>query len=101
MTILLSHGGWGMPTVPIDVALEQCARLGFDGYTMAVKPGWTTDAAGLDAAERRRILALFDRLGLTLAGISGQTSVLVENPATLAHNLDLIHCYIDLTADLQ
>jgi hypothetical protein len=64
MSILLSHGGWGMPTVPIDVAIEHCARLGFDGYTMAVKSGWTTDAAGLDAAERKRILALFDQYGL-------------------------------------
>src|SRR5437764_14278515 len=101
MSILLSHGGWGMPTVPIDVAVEHCARLGFDGYTMAVKPGWTTDAAGLDAAERKRILALLDRHGLTLAGISGQTPVLEEDPATVAHDLDLLHGYIALTADLQ
>src|SRR5215213_8092442 len=78
MAILLSHGGWGMPTVPIDVAVEHCARLGFDGYTIAVKSGWTTDAANLDAAERKRILGLFDQHGLTLAGISGQTSLLPD-----------------------
>jgi sugar phosphate isomerase/epimerase len=68
---------------------------------MGVKPGWTTDAAGLDAAERRRILALFDQYGLELCGISGQTSILEADPETLAHNLELIHGYIDLTADLQ
>jgi len=75
--------------------------LGFDGYTMAVKSGRTTDAAGLDAAERRRILALFDRYNLTLAGISGQTSLLPDADEELAQNLALIHGYIDLTADLQ
>jgi sugar phosphate isomerase/epimerase len=101
MGILLSHGGWGMPTVPIDVAVEHCARLGFDGYTMAVKPGWTTDAATLDAPERKRILALFDRHGLELAGISGQTSLLPDDPEQVAKNLKLVHGYIDLTADLQ
>jgi L-ribulose-5-phosphate 3-epimerase len=101
MAILLSHGGWGMPTVPIDVAVEHCARLGFDGYTMAVKPGWTTDAATLDAAERRRILALFDRYGLELAGISGQTSLLPDDPDQVKTNLALVHGYIDLTAQLQ
>ena len=101
MSILLSHGGWGMPTVPIDIAVEHCARLGFDGYTMAVKPGWTTDAANLDVAERKRILALFDRYGLELAGISGQTSLLPETAEELAENLRLNHAYIDLTADLQ
>lgn len=101
MAILLSHGGWGMPTVPVDVALEHCAGLGFDGYTLGVKPGWTTDAANLDAAERRRILALFDRYGLELAGLSGQTSLLPDTAEELAHNLALLHGYVDLAADLQ
>ena len=44
----LSHSTWGMPTVPIDVAVAHCAALGFDGLEMTVIPGWTTDAAGLD-----------------------------------------------------
>ena len=46
-----------MPTVPIDVAVAHCAALGFDGLEMTVIPGWATDAAGLDAAERKRIRA--------------------------------------------
>jgi sugar phosphate isomerase/epimerase len=101
MAILLSHGGWGMPTVPIDVAVEHCARLGFDGYTMGIKPGWTTDAASLDAAERTRILALFDHYDLELCGLSGQTSLLPDSADELAQNLALIHGYIDLAADMQ
>jgi sugar phosphate isomerase/epimerase len=101
MSILLSHGGWGMPTVPIDVAVEHCARLGFDGYTMAVKPGWTTDAANLDAAERKRILGLFDRHNLVLAGLSGQTALLPPSDEEAAQTVALMHQYIDLAADLQ
>jgi len=101
MSILLSHGGWGMPTVPIDVAVEHCARLGFDGYTIAVKPGWTTDAANLDSAERKRILALFDQYNLTLAGISGQTALLPESDEEAERTVALMKTYLDLAADLQ
>ena len=101
MAILLSHGGWGMPTVPIDVAVEHCARLGFDGYTIAVKPGWTTDAANLDAAERKRILELFDQHNLILAGLSGQTALLPESDEEAARTVALMCEYLDLAADLQ
>ena len=45
MAILLAHSTWGMPTVPIDVAVAHCAGLGFDGLEMTVVPRWTTDAA--------------------------------------------------------
>jgi sugar phosphate isomerase/epimerase len=101
MAILLSHGTWGMPTVPIDLAVEHCARLGYDGLSMAVKPGWTTDAARLDAAERRRILDLFDRHAMELAGISGQTSLLEQDPDKDRENMAAVHRYVDLTAELQ
>ena len=101
MGLLLSHGTWGMPTVPIDLAVEHCARLGYDGLSMAVKPGWTTDAATLDADERARILDLFDRHGMILAGISGQTSLLEADPVQDAENVRLVHSYVELTAQLQ
>jgi hypothetical protein len=35
----LSHSTWGMPRVPIDVAVAHCAALGFDGLEMTVIPG--------------------------------------------------------------
>ena len=71
--MLLSHSTWGMQTVPIDVAVAHCAALGFDGLEMTVIPGWTTDAATLDAAERRRIRKLYDDHRLELCGLSGNT----------------------------
>jgi sugar phosphate isomerase/epimerase len=101
MAILLSYGTWGMPMVPIDVAIEHCARVGYDAMSITIKPGWTTDVATLDAAEKSRIRALMDRHGIALAGISGQTSLLEDDPETLAHHLDLCHRFIDATADFQ
>jgi sugar phosphate isomerase/epimerase len=101
MAVLLSHGTWGMPTVPIDLAVAHCAKLGFDGLSMSVKPGWTTDAATLDPAERRRIRRLFDEHDLELSAISGQTTLLADDPAEHAQNMALLRGYIDLTADLQ
>ena len=71
MGMLLSYGTWGMPTVPIDVAIEHCARLGYDAMSITIKPGWTTDVATLDAAERTRIRDLMDRHGIALAGHLG------------------------------
>jgi sugar phosphate isomerase/epimerase len=99
--LLLSYGTWSMPTVPIDVTIEHCAKLGYDGLSMAVKPGWTTDAATLDAAERRRILSLFDQHNMELCAISGQTSLLEEDLDVDAENMAAMHRYVDLTAELQ
>lgn len=101
MGMLLSYGTWGMPMVPIDTAIEHCARLGYDAMSITIKPGWTTDVATLDAAERGRIRALMDRHGIALAGISGQTSLLEDDPDTLARNLDLCHQFVDATAEFQ
>ncbi len=101
MGMLLSYGTWGMPTVPIDIAIEHCARLGYDALSITIKPGWTTDVATLDATERGRIRALLDRHGIALAGISGQTSLLEDDADTLARNLELCHQFVDATADFQ
>ena len=77
--MLLSHSTWGMPHVPIEVAVAHCAALGFDGLEMTVIPGWVTDAAGLDASARRHIRKLYDDHRLELCGISGNTPLLVSD----------------------
>ena len=101
MGMLLSYGTWGMPMVPIDTAIEHCGKLGYDAMSITIKPGWTTDIATLDATERGRIRSLLDQHGMALAGISGQTSLLEDDPDTLATNLDLCHQFVDATADFQ
>ncbi|MBO0701913.1 MAG: hypothetical protein J2P38_03205, partial [Candidatus Dormibacteraeota bacterium] len=74
--MFLSFSTWGMQRTPIDVAVEHCASLGYDGLELTVIPGWPTDAAGLDAAERRRIRRLYDDAGIALCGLSGNTPLL-------------------------
>ena len=99
--MLLSHSTWGMPHVPIDVAIAHCASFGFDGLEMTVIPGWSTDAASLDAAERRRIRVLYNDHNLALCGISGNTPLLDAEPATREANLARFKGYLDLAAELQ
>jgi sugar phosphate isomerase/epimerase len=101
MPMLLAYSTWGMPTVPIDTAVAHCAGLGFDGLEMTVIPGWVTDAAGLDAAERRRIRTLYDDHRIDLCGLSGNTPLLPADPAEVEPNLARFRGYLDLAAELQ
>lgn len=97
----LSHSTWGMPQVPIDDAVAHCAALGFDGLELTVIPGWSTDAAGLDAAARRRIRRLYDDHRLELCGFSGNTPLLAEDPPAHAEHMARLRGYLDLAAELQ
>ena len=99
--MLLSYSTWGMPTVPIDVAVAHCAAVGFDGLELTVIPGWTTDAADLDATARRRIRRLYDDHGLALCGFSGNTPLLAGDGAEHARNMVRFRGYLDLAAELQ
>jgi sugar phosphate isomerase/epimerase len=97
----LSHSTWGMPRVPIDVAIAHCAALGFDGLELTVIPGWVTDAAALDSTERRRIRALYDDHRLELCGLSGNTPLLVADSTEHVRNMARLWGYLDLAAELQ
>ena len=97
----LSYSTWGMPKVPIDVAVAHCATLGFDGLELTVIPGWSTDAATLSPADRRRIRELYDEHDLELCGLSGNTPLLATDPAEHAANMARFRSYLDLAAELQ
>jgi sugar phosphate isomerase/epimerase len=90
-----------MPLVPIDVAVAHCAELGFDGLELTVIPGWSTDAAGLDAAERKRIRQLYDDHEIELCGMSGNTPMLAADASEHAANMARLRGYLDLAAELQ
>ncbi|MGD9713715.1 MAG: sugar phosphate isomerase/epimerase family protein [Thermomicrobiales bacterium] len=97
----LSYSTWGMPHVPIEVAVEHCATLGFDGLELAVIPGWSTNAAGLDAAARRRIRSLYDQHGLDLCGLSGNVSLLADADGAQRDAIEHFRSYLELAAELQ
>jgi inosose dehydratase len=90
-----------MPTVEIGIAVAHCAQLGFDGLELTVIPGWTTDAATLTPAERRRIRDLYDQHNLELCGLTGNTPLLATDPVEHAANMDRFRSYLDLAAELQ
>ena len=64
----LGYSTWGMPTVPIDVAIPHIAQLGFDGMELAVGPRFITELSTLDAAERKRIAGLLKQTQLSATG---------------------------------
>jgi sugar phosphate isomerase/epimerase len=97
----LSYSTWGMPHVPIDIAIAHCAALGFDGLELTVIPGWVTDAATLDNAERKRIRQLYDDHQLALCGFSGNTPLLHPDPAQRTRDLARFRGYLDLAAEMQ
>lgn len=97
----LSYSTWGMPNVPIDAAIAHCAAVGFDGLELTVIPGWATDGATLDAAERQRIRRLYDDHHLALCGMSGNTPLLAANPEAHAGNMARFLGYLNLAAELQ
>lgn len=101
MPMLLAYSTWGMQKTPLDLAVAHCARLGFDGLELTVIPRWPTDAANLDAAARRHIRRLYDDHRIDLCGLSGNTPMLVDDPAQARRNREVFKGYLDLAAELQ
>lgn len=101
MTMMLSFSTWGMQKTPIDVAVKHCAALGFDGLELTVIPRWPTDAATMDAAERKRIRRLYDDHHIALCGLSGNTPLLKGGAGERAANVATFTTYLDLAAELQ
>src|SRR5215211_3537428 len=100
-TMQLSYSTWGMPTVPIETAVAHCAALGFDGLELTVIPGWTTDAATLDAAARTRVRKLYVDHHLALCGLSGNSRILANDPNERADAMERFRGYLELAAELQ
>ena len=95
----LGYSTWGMPTVPVDVALSHLATLGFDAVELTVIPGYSTELSSLTKSERRRILKLLKKYGLALPAIAGHTSLMEEDPKVHAANLKRLQKTIDLAVD--
>ncbi|MEZ4637943.1 MAG: sugar phosphate isomerase/epimerase [Caldilineaceae bacterium] len=95
----LGYMTWGMPTVPIDVALRHLADLGYDGVEITVIPGYTTDLALLDGPERRRIAQMLKDLKLALPAVAGHTPFLTDTADQYAANLDRLKRTVDLCVD--
>ena len=76
----LGYSTWGMPTVPIDVAIPHIAQLGFDGMELAVGPRFITELSTLNAAERKRIAGLLKQHNLALPAVAAHSSLMEIDP---------------------
>lgn len=101
MGMQLSYSTWGMPEVPIAVAVAHCAGLGFDGLELTVCPGWTTEGTSLTTDDRREIRRLYTDHELELGGLCANTPMLADDPAEHTANLARFRAYLDLAAELQ
>ena len=83
----LGYSTWGMPTVPIDVAIPHIAQLGFDGMELAVGPRFITELSTLDAAERKRIAGLLKQHNLALPALAAHSRLMETDPEAHAQNM--------------
>lgn len=95
----LGYSTWGMPTVPVDIALSHLAALGFDGVELTVIPGYSTELSSLTKSERRGIRKLLTKNRLDLPAIAGHTSLMEDDPKVHAANLKRLQRTIDLAVD--
>ena len=96
----IGYSTWGMPTLPIDTALEHLAALGFDGVELTVIPGFSTELDTLDSAERKRIRQLLDRHGLDLPAVAPHQPMLSTEDDVHAENWRRLTASAGLCVDL-
>ena len=82
----LGYCTWGMPTVPIDTIVPFLAETGFDSLELTVIPGYTMELYSMDGAERKRVLQLIQDYGLELPAVTGNTSLVAQEPEIHALN---------------
>ena len=95
----LGFSTWGMPAVPIDAIVRHLSGLGFDGVELTVLSHHTTALESLSSDERRRIFNLLREHNLQLPAIAGHVSLMDEDSANHAANLQRLKQTIDLALD--
>lgn len=96
----LGYSTWGMPTLPIEVAIRHLAQIGFDGIELTVIPNYTTELSTLDRDERKRIANLLRKYHLALPAIAAHSSLMETDAESHAQNLRRLEGAIDLAVDL-
>ena len=55
--VRLSIGTYGMQTLPVDQAIQEIRKIGYDGAELCLMQGWPSEPSKLDSAARKRIRA--------------------------------------------
>lgn len=96
----IGYSTWGMPTVPIDIAVSHIAKLGYDGLELTIIPRFTTELSTLDTAERKRIASLLKEHNLALPAIAAHSSLLETDPDRHTQNMWRLKGGVDLAVEL-
>ncbi len=96
----LGYSTWGMPTVPVDVAIQHLAFLGFDGIELTIIPRFTTELSTLDTIERKRIAGLLKQHNLALPAIAAHSSLMETDVEIHERNMWRLKGGVDLAVEL-
>ena len=96
----IGYSTWGMPTLPVEIALAHLAGLGFDGVELTVIPGYSTELDTLHSAERRRIRQLLNQHGLDLPAVAAHQPLLAKEEEVHAESWRRLAASADLCVDL-
>ncbi len=84
----------------LDQALRDCAEIGYENVEFHLGPQSSTDPAALSLPARRNIRHQLDSLGLTVSGMSLNTSSLGSEGLAHAKNLEAIKVGAQMGHDL-
>jgi len=93
--VRLAIGNYGMQSIPIDSALAEIRRIGYDGAELCLMAGWPTEPSKLDAGARQRIReqplpipSLLENFSLVVSDASHQGTLdRIRAAAALAHDV--------------
>jgi len=95
----LGYCQWGMPNVPLEVALPRLAAMGYQGVEVAVIPRFVTELSTLDGERRRAIRRLFDDHNLAITAVAAHSDITTADCDELAVSLARLHGAIQLAAE--
>ncbi len=95
----LGYSTWGMPNIPIDVALPRIAEMGYDGIEITVLPHYTTALEKMDAAERQRVKRMLKEHRLALPAIAAHSSFVATDAEQHKANLTRLQNAVDLAVE--
>ncbi|NCO37701.1 MAG: hypothetical protein COZ06_02025 [Armatimonadetes bacterium CG_4_10_14_3_um_filter_66_18] len=97
----IAYGTYGMPNLPLEVALPALAKIGYDGVELALGPKYPTCPDKLDHAARERLAHLLTECELAVPALMLLVNVLADDPAEHHRNLDELRRAAALALDLD
>ena len=88
-TVGFAIGTYGMKSLDTVEALRAISKIGYDGVSLALMPGWKCDPAALSDDETKRIATTLNDLHLAVAAVNDQLP-LIGTPEKRKWNIERI-----------